>query len=50
MRRQNKMLISIIIQKKSGSVCEFYESNIQSEVEHLKEQTSACDNHQNYHM
>ena len=29
---------------------EFYESNIQNEVKHLKEHTSTCDNHQYYHM
>ena len=44
------MLISIIIKKKSWSVCEFYESNIQNEVKCLKEQTSTCDNHQYYHV
>ena len=44
------MLISIMIQKKSRNVCEFYESNIQNEVKQLKEQTSTCDNHQYYHM
>ena len=44
------MLISIIIPKKRGSVYEFYESNIQNEVEHLNEQTGTGDNHQYYHM
>ena len=44
------MQMSIIIQKKSGSVYEVYESNIQNDVEYLKEQSSTCDNHKYYHM